>query len=409
MRVRIFILSLLILSGSGIYAGEIHLTDKTVVKGTNIEIVNDSVKYREAGKEENVTIKTGKVEKIVFDDGAVIKIAREKSVPAPAKGVIFLNSGENIPFESLVDKGDYVEYVPRGAAYHNFLKKEDIRDIKYGDLKEIFLDTVKRKSPEEKKREEFYRVNNNKIHEEGFHSSIIWFSLFGGVGSMKGDFDKYENELYDADKGNITNDNYYLDNYHDSSTWGIDLNLILYTRKMKQKRGFNLTGKSFGIMGRYQKVKVNQAILKYYDRDSNGYSEDNEWFTGKLMEYRSWQAGPVFDLIFSPRGNSFNLVGHSFIIGGVISGGELTAAPGLRETGVVYEKSQYSSGLKGYLDTLGTGVFFVLNQGFPAAVGLSFTYSHANLNLDRELPLYGNRKSLEIYSAGYEISCGIHF
>ncbi len=405
----IYFILLFMLFTSGVSAGEIYLRNKTVVKGTNIEIVNDRVKYTKEGEKESVTIKTEKVERIIYDNGTVLNVALRKTVPASGKGVIILNSGENIPFESLMDKGDYVEYVPRGAAYHNYLRKRDIQDIKYGDPKEIFLGSLKRKHLEEKKKEEYYRVVDNKIPEGGFHSSFIWISLFGGFGEVYGDFEKYEDDMYDTDKGLINNDdNYYNDTYTESYYGGVDLNILLFTGKMIQKRAFNLTGIGIGIKGRYQDVTVYQGVLKYYDTDSDGFSEDEKRFTGNLMEFQSWQAGPTFDLIFSPRENSFNFVAHSFLIGGVIHKGELNAAPGLRESGVVYDKSEYSSGFKGYIYTLGTGLFFVLNRGFPVTAGLTFTYSHANLTLDRELPLYGNRKSLGISSKRIEFSCGVH-
>ena len=62
---------------------------------------------------------------------------------------------------------------------------------------------------------------------------------------------------------------------------------------------------------------------------------------GTLLRYRSVNAGPEINLVFSPRTDFFNMVVQFYTLGGYIHNGKLTAAPALRDAGISFTDSLY--------------------------------------------------------------------
>ena len=115
--------------------------------------------------------------------------------------------------------------------------------------------------------------------------------------------------------------------YNTYGSGGGELDLLLPAVKFTQKRSFDLSGIKFGIRGRYG-YEVTESTI--YDGSTYYSFDDYEMFHGELMSYHYWAAGPVMNLVFSPRSNVFNLLLNFYAVGGQVFNGTVRGAAALR-------------------------------------------------------------------------------
>jgi hypothetical protein len=127
------------------------------------------------------------------------------------------------------------------------------------------------------------------------------------------------------------------------------------------------------------------------------------------MEYKTLQAGPTVDFIFSPKSSRFNVLMHGYLLLGYITDGRLTGAAALRDADITFSASRYTADFNGCSFSLGFGPHFVLNGWIPVTFGVNLKYTHSLLLMDDPVPVYGDDNVISFNSLGAEIVCGIHF
>jgi hypothetical protein len=315
-----------------------------------------------------------------------------------------------------------VEYSPEGSAEHKTVARKEIDRIDYSDGRVVYI-AEKREPQEEVKFEP-------KLQTGGFHDSYVRIAGFFGFGNpSKGVFDK-ERRVFNAFRTDLFNAYIVPRDYHLTNnlvTGGGEVDLMPPAIKFAQRRTFDFTGIKFGIRGRYGYESMDSIIT-----EENSYYnsvESYELFRGKYMGYHYWAAGPVMNLIFSPRSNMMNLLINFYVVAGQIFGGQILPAAALRSAhflgaelagafGRTYigpEFSLYSvryankARFNGYTIRAGFGPHFSLNKFCPITIGLNVTYAYSSLRLGRSPFIYfdGNKKAAH-HEVGAEISAGFH-
>ena len=277
------------------------MNDLRVIKGKIIQVTDKNVEFSQEGKP-LLIVPRDQVFKIKYDDGQEVQIADLKG-----QDKIYLKDGSIV-------KGTIVKVTPDVIIYSATDKQEAaVRDnvvkIEYADGKviqmsegQIVTQPVQTAEQDVQQEEEIEPV----IRSGGFIDSNIWFNTFFGISNVFGNIHDKENGILEEEKDELTilghdaSNDYSLDTtgYH----FGFELNLMLPSIKYKQSRGFDLTGIKFGLKTTYVFSEVYQDLIKEEVDDDTHVISD-----GRLLKYRSVNAGPEVNFIFSPRSDLFNM------------------------------------------------------------------------------------------------------
>ncbi|OHD64603.1 MAG: hypothetical protein A2176_08965 [Spirochaetes bacterium RBG_13_51_14] len=418
MKKMLFIVCMIVI-GTVLFADEIYLSDGTVLKGKIIQITDTEVEYDPAGDRAFDVVEKSDVVKIVYDSGQIVNYKLDTLYRADGtvvKGTIIRVTMNDIT------------YSPEGSAEQKTVPRGEIVRIQYSDGKEI--DVSKKKEGGEGEAFE------EKKQTGGFLDSWVRIAGFFAYGTpSSGVFDKERRVLnaYKADllRAYVLPRDYQMYNMFGSG--GAELDFMPPAIKFVQRRAFDFTGIKFGIRGRYGFEYVDSVIVdesSYYDS-----VESYEMFRGRLMSYHYWGAGPVMNLILSPRSNLFNFIINFYVLGGQIFDGNIRAAAALRSArflafellgvagpygvapllpasiaNVTNTRYFNTARFTGYTIRCGFGPHFSLNRYFPITFGVNITYAYSNLKLGRALPIYydGNKRAAH-HEVGGEVTAGVHF
>jgi RNase P/RNase MRP subunit p29 len=379
-------------------ADEIYLNDLSIIKGKIIQVTDKNVEYSQEGKP-LLIVPRDKVFKIKYDNGQVVQIAEIKGTDK-----IYLK--DNSVIEGTITKvtADVIMYST--ANNQEAVVRANVVKIVYADGKIIQIagepskQIVAEKEPEPEKEEP------PVIRNGGFLDSYIWFRVSRASTAIFGNLRNKEENAYINNRNRLslypfTADPEHIYTYQGGDHKGFELDLMLPANKYPQTKGFNLTGLKFGLKTTYLFSTAKETI-----NDNSLPNDDSS--SGRLLKYRSINAGPEINLVYSPRNDFFNMVFQVYLLGGYIHKGELTAVPALRDAGASFNESEYKANFTGYSGTFGTGINFVLNKGVPITIGMDFFYSYSKIEFDRSVPVYNNAKKASFDEIGLKISVGVH-
>jgi hypothetical protein len=395
------------------FGAEIYLKDGSVIKGKIIRITGSQVEYTvEKGRTVD-SINIDRVSKIINDEGRTASFRLD---------TLYRKDGSTVKGTVTGVTDDDVLYNPEGSSEQKAAPRTEIDRIEYGDGKVVYI--------AQKKVIQQEVTFEAKKQTGGFHDSIVRIAGFFGFGNPYGGvFDK-EQRVFNAYKPDLFNAyivprDYKLTN--NLVTGGGEIDLMPPAIKFMQRRSFDFTGIKFGIRGRYAYESVDSIITE----ENSYYStvESYELFRGRYMGYHYWAAGPVINLIFSPRSNMMNLLLNFYAVAGQILGGKILPAAALRSAhllgaefagafGPTYLAREYAlysmryvnkTRFRGYTIRGGFGPHFSLNKFCPITIGLNVTYAYSNIRLGRDPFLYfdGNKKASH-HEVGAELSAGFH-
>jgi hypothetical protein len=395
MKKLFYILLLLPAFYSLSFADEIYLNDLSIIKGKIIQVTDINVEYSQENKP-FITVPKNQVYKIIYDNGRIDQIADVKVLDK-----IFLKDGSVIEGTIVKVTADVVMYSvaeKQEAVVRNNIIKIVYADGKVVQMSEAPVNEIAVEKEPEPIKEEF------KTRSGGFIDSYIWIGIFDSASFVYGNLDNKENRIFEENKTFIPGYNSYLDNNESISGnhFGFELNLMFPSIKFKQVRGFDLTGLKFGLKTTYVFSNITQSINEYFhDDDSHLLGE------GTLLRYRSVNAGPELNLVYSPKTDFFNMVVQFYTLGGYIHNGKLTAAPALRDAGAPITES-YTADFTGYSFTAGAGLHFVMNR-IPLILGTDIFYSYSKIEFGRSVEIYHGAKKASFDEFGFTLSVGTHF
>lgn len=407
------------------FAEQIFLDDGSVLKGAIIQISDREIEYDPEGEKAFDVVDKARVSRILHDDGRVTYLRFDTLVRVDGSAV-----------RGAVTRvtGDEITYVPEGEGVGRTIPRSDIDRIEYADGTVVYIP---------KKDEDAGDADiQARKPTGGFHGSWVRIAGFFGFGSADfGVFDREQRVLnaYRADllRAYLVPRDYQMYNVFGSG--GGEIDVMPPAIKFAQRRGFDFTGIKFGIRGRYGFHFTDSVIVddrSYYSR-VDGY----ELFRGRLMSYHYWTAGPVMNLIFSPRSNIMNLLVNFYATAGQVFSGRLRAAAALRHARFLtyrmlgaagpYGEDPYlpsvlanvtntrrfnTTRFNGYTIRCGFGPHFSLNRYFPITLGVNITYAYTSLNLGRVLPVhypylayFNGKRHAAHHEVGGEVSAGVHF
>jgi hypothetical protein len=395
---RLFYTILIIAAFYGVSsADEIYLNDLKIIKGKIIQVTDKNVEYSQEGKP-FLIVPRDQVFKIKYDNGQVVQIAEIKGTDK-----IFLKDGSVIEATIIKVTPDVIMY--NAGNRQEAAVRDNVTKIVYPDGKVIQISGEPSKEIAAEKAPEPEKEEAPVIRNGGFLDSYIWFGAFGALSGIYGNLRNQEENAYIANRGNKLSYSFTRNEKHDYTNnmglhGGFYLDFMFPSIKYPQTKGFSLTGVKFGLKTTY----VFSSAIQYIDDNSVPNDED---ISGRLLKYRSVNAGPEINLIYSPRNDSFNMVLQVYLLGGYIHKGELTAVPGLRDAGASFNETEYKTNFTGYSGTFGAGINFVLN-GVPLTIGTGFFYSYSKIEFDRSLPVYNGAKKTSFDEFGYTLSVGFH-
>jgi hypothetical protein len=398
MRKLLYIIIVILCACSILYADEIYLKDSNIIKCEIIRITDKYIEYysQEKGGRPFFTIEKDLVSKVIYENGLVLETAGSNKYDK-----IFIKDGNIVVGKILQITPDVIIYSPGDSDKKEAIVRENILKIIYSNGKEINISEAEINQGKLPASEE-----ETDIQSGGFKDSIIRLSLTGGIGFLnRGDLADKENDLLNQYKeqaieySNHSSNNTYIN--YEAYHGGFELALMLPALEFVQKRRFGLTGIKFGITGSY--------IFSINMQKINDSHIDDIDFSGRLLKYRTINAGPEMNMIFSPKSNYVNMIFRFYLMGGYIHQGELKALPGLRDAGMLLSEDEYKTGFTGYSATAGTGICFVSNLAFPVITGINIQYTYSKLNFDRALPVYDGAESTSFNDIIFLISAGVHF
>jgi hypothetical protein len=391
--------TLLILTGfyGLLFADEIYMNDLRVIKGKIIQVTDNNVEFSQEGKP-LLIVPRDQVFKIKYDNGQVVQIADAKG-----QDKIFLKDGSVIKGTISKVTSDVIMY--SATDKQEAVVRDNVIKIVYADGKVIQISEASAEEAVVEKEPESIPVKEEfKTRSGGFIDSYIWMGMFVGGSSVFGNIENKENRFYEEKR---TGYSFFDQNiYTSGSHSGFELNLLLPSIKFNQVRGFDLTGIKFGIKSTYVFSEITQELSEDYYED-DGDSVSRVLGEGTLLKYRSVNAGPEINIIYSPRTDLFNMVVQFYTLGGYIHNGKLTAAPALRDAGTPVTES-YTADFTGYSFTAGVGHYFVFNRMVPITLGYGFFYSYSKIDFDRNVAIYGGAKKASFDEFGFTLSVGAH-
>ena len=414
---RAIVTAFLIFFSTALFADQIYLQDGSVLKGKIIQVNENDIEYKpETGRAFDVVDKSG-VAKIVYDNGQVLNFTVD---------TLYRVDGTVVKGNIIRVTKDDITYTPRGTTEQKIVPRVEIDRVEYSDGKVVYI--AKKKDTDEG----FDAKIEEKKQTGGFLDSWVRIAGFMGFGSPSGGIFEREQHLLRAYRPDLIRAYVIPRDYKQYSMYvngGGEIDVMPPAIKFVQKRGFDLSGIKFGIKGRYGAESVDSMIVneKSYYSSVEGY----ELFRGKLMEYQYWTAGPVMNLVFSPRNNLFNFLIHFYVLAGQVFQGNLKGASALRsarwlmpelvgafgsapfvnDRRVLYA-TRYLNRTRfgGYTIRGGFGPHFSLNKYFPITFGFNITYAYSKLTLDRAPIAYfdGHKKATQ-HEVGAEVTAGVHF
>ncbi len=293
---------------------------------------------------------------------------------------------------------DEIFYYPEDSDKKDLVKREKAAKIVYSDGKIIRISGDKISPNPGKQKHARETKNQDASSSSGYQDSILVIGVIAGIGTEKSEeLDQKENRaLYSAFSTDFDSIEYSKD------LMGIELDFMLPSFKFYQHREFNFTGIKFGIKSRFSYNIIDQQIEFQLGADTISRKDE-------FLEYKCLGIGPTVDFIFSPRQNYFNIIIHTYSSFGYLFDGNLSAVPALRESGVDIRSSDYSTKLKGYSATIGSGLHFVINQTIPYIIGINLEYSYSKLELDKTVTVYQDGdKNISIKGWALGLYFGIH-
>ncbi|MCP4137276.1 MAG: hypothetical protein GY754_40285 [bacterium] len=387
-------LMILISLNSLLFADEIYLKNNTIIKGKVTRVSPDIIFYHTNDKEEKTTgeVSRKKVAKITYTDGTEVVFNTD---------TLYLTDNSVIQGKIIQVGTKNIEYNPVGEKPFAVISKDRVSRIKYSD------GTVVPVSEELQEPEKEAPFEEDVLPRKGgFLESRVRIAGFASVLLSYGDIEDKEKELYNANISglNQTAGRNYKTTYNPFH-FGGEVDVMLYTSRFIQKKGFDLTGLQFGVKGGYLFYHSYQGIYEY-----NNSSYASQQSSGTMMQYHSWFAGPMMNFVLSPRNDIFNMIIHCYGVYGRVIDGSITAAAALRDANIGFLPSQYTSDIDtGFYFKAGAGPHFVLNKGFPVTVGFNVIYSYSKMNFKNPISLYdANKKDYSAHEWGFELAFGVH-
>ncbi|HOD13126.1 MAG TPA: hypothetical protein PK307_01945 [Spirochaetota bacterium] len=415
---KLIIIAAIFLAGTSLFADEIHLSDGGIIKGSVIQITDTGVEYDPEGARVFDVIDKKTVVKIKYDNGTVANFKVD---------TLHRADGTDIRGTVIRVTKDEIVYTPEGSVEQISVARAEIERIDYSDGTSVDI-------PGDREHKEDAEVFEEKKQSGGFIDSWIRVAGFMAFGSSAGGIFEREQRVLEAYRADLLKAYVFPRDYRMYNTYGSgggELDLLLPAVKFTQKRSFDLSGIKFGIRGRYG-YEVTESTI--YDGSTYYSFDDYEMFHGELMSYHYWAAGPVMNLVFSPRSNVFNLLLNFYAVGGQVFNGTVRGAAALRSARYLAWEMLGAAGpygtppflpasianitntsrfntvhFNGYTVRIGFGPHFSLNKYAPITFGVNVIYAYTNIKLGRALPIYfdGNRRATH-HEAGGEISVGFH-
>jgi hypothetical protein len=426
---RIIMSLIMLLAGNALMADEIYLSNGDVIRGKIIQVTDDRIEYDPEGARVFDVVEKSRVGKIRYDNGKVVSFALD---------TLYLADGSSVRCSVIRVTKDEIVYGPDGAEEQKTIPRDRVNRIEYSDGTKVDITGGKKEETaviEEKDKNEETAIIEPKKQSGGFIDSWVRIAGFMGFGTQAGGILEREQRVLDAYrfdlmKAYVFPRDYQMYNFF--STGGGELDFLLPAVKFMQKRPFDLSGIKFGIRGRYGYEEIDSTIVD----ESSFYSayQGYEMFQGRLMTYHYWAAGPVMNLVFSPRSNVFNFLLNFYAVAGQIFDGRVRAAAALRSArylawemlgaaGPYGSPSFLPAGIanvtntgrfntarfNGYTVRIGFGPHFSLNKYAPVTIGVNATYAYSNIKLGRAMPIYydGNKRATH-HEFGGEVSVGFH-
>lgn len=416
-----------ILMSTSLMADEIYLSNGDVLRGNIIQITDDRVEYDPDGVRVFDVVEKNRVEKIRYDNGRVVSYKLD---------TLYLVDGTSIRCSVIRVTKDEIVYTPEGSVDQKTITRGQVGRIEYSDGSAFEITADKEKTEEATgEKEEVPVVIEEKKQSGGFIDSWVRIAGFFGFGTQAGGIFEREQRVLDAYRPDLWKAYVFprdYNMYNFFGTGGGELDFLLPAVKITQKRAFDLSGIKFGIRGRYGYEEVDSTIVD----ESGLYSsyQGYEMFQGKLMTYHYWAAGPVMNLVFSPRSNVFNFLLNFYAVAGQIFNGKVKGAAALRSAPFlawemlgaagpygsapflpssianITNTSRFNTArFNGYTVRVGFGPHFTLNKYAPVTFGINMTYAYSNIKLGRALPIYydGNKRAAH-HEFGGEVSVGFH-
>lgn len=404
-----------ILCSYALYADQIFMSGGTVIKGKVLRITEHDVEYNPVSGSTIDTVEKSSIAKIVYDDGKMVTFRLD---------TLFVSDGAAVRGTIARITNDIIVYMPEGSREEKSLKRSDVVRIEYGDGRKVEMDGAEEKPGR----------SGKQRHTGGFTDAWVRINGFFAVSDPRGGIIENEQKLFKSYRPDLLRAYIIPKDYHLRTTvmgGGGELDVMPPAVHFAQKRTFDFTGIKFGIRGRYGFEFADSAIVDegVYSSSADGY----EQFRGKLMSYHYWAAGPVMNLIFSPRNNLYNFIINVFAVAGQVLDGQVKAAAALRSARqlqcelagmygfpaimtalapAVIGATRYANraAFQGYTVRVGLGPHFSVNRCFPIIFGVNVTYAYSRFVFKRVPLVYfdGHRKS-DFNEIGAEVSSGFHF
>ncbi len=407
----------MILFSTVLYADQIFLGDGTVLKGKIIQIGEHDVEFDPEGPVAFDVVDARSVVRIVYDDGKVVNNKLDilyRISGTVIKGVITRVSAEDVCI------------VPENGTEQKSVPRKEVARLEYGDGKIVYI-IQKEFSADE-------GLSEGKRELRGFNDSWVRIGGFFSVSLLRGGILDRERRLFNIYRPDIMVAYLFPKDYHlDIMTMGGggEVDIMPPAICFKQKKAFDFSGIKFALRARYGFQFADSAVIdkSVYYSSVEGY----EQFRGRLMSHHYWSAGPVMNLVFSPRSNFFNFFINCYAMAGQIFNGQIkvgaalrsarqlpfelaglygaagfvtAAAPGVIAVTRFLNRASYG----GYTLRLGLGPHVSMNRHFPITFGLNIFYACSGITF-RKAPLAyldGRRKAV-LHEIGAEISSGFHF
>ena len=391
MKLLICLTGIFLLLSSVIFADEIRLKDSSVIRCEIIQVTDNNIEYREPGGRPFLTVSRDLVREIVYDDGRTEQITQNKKYDK-----IYLKDGQVIEGKVIKVTQDVIIYTGWDSDKKEALVRENVVKIELADAhREI------------KQGEEAGQEQNTEpaIQTGGYIDSLIQVGFLFYYGTMWGELDTKENSAYDRYKDRLelypvypSDYNSYINHY--KSAAGITVAIMLPSKKYKRS-SFGLTGIKYGIICNYV---YSEVVQNFYD-----IAISDEIYRGTLLQYHTVNFGPDINYIMGSPAGLVSIIPHFYLLGGYIYKGTIKAVPGLRDAGLYFNLPDYKSNFTGYTGTLGTGVRFAFNRGFPFYFEFNLQYTYSQIKLEKSLAVYDSSdKEISFNDMGFMFSMGVY-
>lgn len=265
----------------------------------------------------------------------------------------------------------------------------------------------------------------------GFADSWVRIAGFFSFGDPSGGLFSKDRRVFNAYKPDLLRACVLPRKYRQagiSMGGGGELDIMPPPVRYATRRSFDFTGVKFGIRCRYGYEFTDTIVTSegaYFNR-VQGY----ELLRARSMEYHYWAAGPVMNLMFGPRNDSFNLIINLYALAGQLPDGTFRGAAALRSSrwlaaelaglygppgplmkNIHLLAACYSNRTRfsGYTLRFGLGPHVSMNGRFPFILGINVAYSLSRIRTRTPLLIYCDMDRRASHGEiGAEISGGVH-